>query len=485
MKVPLLKTITTPGGCYVYDTWTNDILKVDAEIHRLLEGGTGTQQAHAELAQTRKTGYFRSDHPEILCFTDAERAQARRDIPGRGPAHVILGITERCNFRCSYCAYSGAYQDQRTHSGRRMSPDVLQAALAWQFGHPEAEEASIGFYGGEPLLELDILQETVRLARSLADKPVKFHVTTNGSQFSPEACRFLVENDFRVTVSFDGPPEVHDRYRRTADGGPTFQLMWEGLARLRAVSSEYFAKRVGFNTLFAPPVRLDAIHRFTTEHPEIFGQGRMSFSFINAYPSNLPPELRYIPGDQKYEAQRVALFNTFRDLVLAGGAPAPSMPQAMFVTDFERLHNRPLETMPRQVKSLGQCTPGLAKCFVSTTGDLFMCERVSHARSIGSVFTGVDVEAVDRFLGDYNAFLAEKCAGCWAVRLCNKCFLDFHLGDGFSSERLETVCAGVKRRWELVLGGYCAIREVKPDAFGWLERPEGERQPLPPDTGDG
>jgi len=463
----LLKKIETAHGFYVYDTWTNEILEVDATVFAALPGGEATQappgdraRAEAEIAAARAAGYFSPQRPHIANFPLA-RFEAYRARLEAGPDHLIVAITERCNFRCRYCTYSGAYQDMRAHSDRRMSRETLFAAIDWLTGFAR-ESYGIGFYGGEPLMELPLIREAVAHIRARTDKPVAFRMTTNGALLTAKTCKFLIDNDFRVNVSIDGPQWVNDRHRRLKRGGGGFARTWAGLRRLREAAPDYFARRVTFSVVAAPPVALNEIHAFMEDNPEIFRDHLINVSAVSAHPSTLPDDLK--PDRAAFLREREALFKTFRDDLLAG--KTSSFAFRFFNDDFLDLHQRDMSRMGETTTSDGQCLPGSGKCMVDVDGNLHMCEKIGASRPIGHVSRGLDIEAILAFLGDYDAFLPAACSRCWMVRLCSKCCIHFREGDALSKERLSRYCRSQEERWSWALQRYIEMREADPDIFG-------------------
>ncbi len=105
-----------------------------------------------------------------------------------------------------------------------MSREVAQRAVEFLFEHSgPLEELVIVFFGGEPLLNFEIIRFVVDLATEKAKeagKRVSFALTTNGTVLTDEIVRFLDEKGFGVTVSMDGNQAVHDRYRRLPGGRP-------------------------------------------------------------------------------------------------------------------------------------------------------------------------------------------------------------------------------------------------------------------------
>lgn len=134
--------------------------------------------------------------------------------------------TEKCNFRCTYC-----YEDFEIG---RMNPRIRNAVkklISVRAG--ELSELAISWFGGEPLVALPVILEIAGHAHNLAQEhgfALTGGLTTNGYLLSPEALRSLVElNQDFFQITLDGWGDVHDRTRRRADGGPTFDRIWSNL----------------------------------------------------------------------------------------------------------------------------------------------------------------------------------------------------------------------------------------------------------------
>ncbi len=475
----LIKKIRTERGYYVYDTWTNEILEVDRSIFHLLPDSapvvalddppTPTEHGPAMQAieSARKDGYFRADLPVVSSFPESLMDRTIQALLEKGPDHLILNITERCNLRCRYCSFSGAYEDNRSHSSKVMSPEVIDAALRWYFGFRGRRELSLGFYGGEPLTDLSLLKYAVEVAKHLAPGSVKFRLTTNATMLTEEACRFLIQHDFRLNVSLDGPREVHDRYRVFPDGRGSFDAAWDGLMRLYRMDPGFFGSRVSFNVVAAAPIRLREIGSFMAENPDIFQDHSVTVSRVNPYPSCLSDDILAMETDPSYPRQKAELFGVFRDKMLTGRVFPEDFVLSFFKSDFMDVHQRVMSDMKETTPSNGQCVPGDPKCFVGTGGDLYMCERVGSSRPIGSVGKGFDTGAIVQIMRDYDAAFKERCAHCWAIRFCSKCFVTVRHGENFSENRIEAFCRATRNRWHWVLQHYCEIRESREDAFGW------------------
>jgi len=472
MKKLLIKKFRTDKRHYIYDTWTNEILAVDARFYESLsEEGICNSHAVAldirEAFDTARThGYFSPQFPQVANFTD--KPAFRKALTEEGPQHLVLNITERCNLRCRYCSFSGVYEDHRSHSNRIMSDEVLESALDFYSTFPGVTK-SIGFYGGEPLLELPFIRRATESARSRMPQ-ITFRLTTNATLLSDDVCRFLVDNDFRLTISIDGPREVHDRYRVTPDGQGSFHQAWDGILRLQRLDGDYFRRRVNFNVVAAFPLELPAIHAFMEACPDIFADHLISVASVNPHPSKLSVEVVGDKTDLLAQAQKLAMFQLFREHLIGSSSFVENFPVALFKNDFLDVHERSMERMPSPTMTNGHCLPGYSKCYVAIDGTLYACERIGENFPIGTVTDGLNIEAIMNLGEWYDEFTRQECSRCWAVRLCAKCFIHLYLHGDFSQERFHSFCSSAKNRWSWVLAHYCRIREEQPDAFAKLSQ---------------
>jgi uncharacterized protein len=464
----LWEIITTPRRQYVYDTCSNEILAVDDGILNALQDPvSGSAAARAEVSQWRERGFLRDVPVAILNFPDRQITDGLARLREQGPEHLIINLTDRCNLRCRYCSFSGRYLDNRTHGSLEMHPDTLERTLSWYFSFSPRDLPSIAFYGGEPLTSPSLLRQAVEQAMRLASGEVRFRLTTNGTLLNRELADFLICHDVRLTVSLDGPQPVHDRYRVFANGRGSFARLWKNLGDLRRRAPDYYRRCVRFNCVVASPARLLEIRDFYRSQPELLGGQRIALTRVNPYPSCLPDDLTGKKGDRRLLAERDALYQEFRQAVIEGGMNLDDFESQMYLDVFANLHQRSM-SMPRPpFASHGQCFPGRSKCFVDTSGGLHMCERVGLDRPIGHVDQGFFFDGIESFLREYNGFLSESCSRCWAVRLCQKCFLHFRSRDTLSRERLHAFCRAERKRLSWFITQYCEIREAKDDAFTW------------------
>lgn len=144
-------------------------------------------------------------------------------------------VTDDCNYRCSYCP--------QKREQKFISPEVAKKTA--DFIYPLlADRATIGFYGGEPLLCFDEIRETVSYfnRKNASQKEIGFLITTNGSLIDKKILEFLNQNRFSVILSFDG--YAHNISRKRGD----FELMVTNIEKMK----QYPHIGLEINSVFTP-----------------------------------------------------------------------------------------------------------------------------------------------------------------------------------------------------------------------------------------
>ena len=138
---------------------------------------------------------------------------------------MILLVTESCNFACTYCY--GAYGEKKGV----MTLDTAKHAvdLAFKLGIKD-----IVFFGGEPLLNFELIKEVTSYIESMHERDVKLRITTNGSLITEEIAQFFAVHNFEVSVSMDGDENSHNITRVLNGGGNTYQQVKRGIEILKS-----------------------------------------------------------------------------------------------------------------------------------------------------------------------------------------------------------------------------------------------------------
>ncbi|MCQ2964025.1 MAG: radical SAM protein [archaeon] len=153
-----------------------------------------------------------------------------------GFKQLIFSITEDCNFRCSYCIYSDEFLESRNHSLKYMDFDTAKKAINIYFKYFTEgkcynlfKNPSFSFYGGEPLLNFNLIKKIVSYIKSIYSGEIYFSITTNGSLLTKEISDYLMDNNFSILVSLDGDETEHNRKRKYKNGHNTFNDVFNNL----------------------------------------------------------------------------------------------------------------------------------------------------------------------------------------------------------------------------------------------------------------
>ncbi len=473
---------------YIYDPRSSIFAEVDENTYRfvynLWYGGkdetdpeTLTKVKRELEKLKRETGFLSVKKGEPY-FTEVAFPYSKEEIRDRlenNLSHIILEVTQDCNFRCRYCVYSGVYSDERTHRTVQMSDDTaLQALLFLKKRSATSRSIRIGFYGGEPLMNFRLIKFVVKRAEELfRDRKIKFTVTTNGSLLKGEIAKFFVRNNFFVFVSIDGPAEIHDRYRVFPDGRGTFKKVVENLKRLKEIHPDYFAKKVGYITVLAPPVKLAEVIEFfntwelKTEAPHFLTLvDPVGTDFYHKYMT---------PEDRKtYSTEFEKLARRDLDNLIYSGTPGKFSDFLIHFDDMTKFHNRKWGKIGSVLYISGFCIPGHDRLFITPDGGLYPCEKVHTHFKIGDLKNGFYYEKIYKTIEKILDIRREMgCLNCWLGRLCSMCFAKVIRNETVRKDLIEKECRKNRKKWEKILSHYVELYERNPAVFEKLKVSKG------------
>lgn len=137
----------------------------------------------------------------------------------------IIHLTERCNLNCKYC-----YEKKKNTD---ISFEDIKRLVDYEIGRKE-KYSTIVFYGGEPLLQKNIIKDTINYINSQKSKTEFYYgITTNGTLLDDDFIKYMKENNFiNIGYSIDGMKETQDLNRLTIDGKETFDIVEENAKKL-------------------------------------------------------------------------------------------------------------------------------------------------------------------------------------------------------------------------------------------------------------
>ncbi len=460
MERIVFQPIRTPEGYYIYDRSVNTIFAVSPDDYENLnqiqdeddvdDSPVVKRFRHMGLLGENRVTMIQHPYTEMLPHFCSSSLSS-----------MVLQVTQQCNLRCSYCAYSGAYHN-RTHNSAKMCRETAKKAI--DFFLERAKESTtihLGFYGGEPLLEFDLIQWCVEYIRNQVEgKGISFGLTTNGTLLTDEIIKFLFDNDFYVTISIDGPKEEHDACRVFPNGKGSFDLVMENIQRIKELYPGQ-TKKFSVSTVVSPKSDLNhVLDYFSTD--EILSDTQIMIASLT--PNGLKEEVNY--QESYYQVRRYE----YLKLLLSMLGKLDSKYVSQLVQHARRTNEQLYRALqrhtkiPERIHHGGPCIPSVKKLFVMTDGNLFPCEKISESvgcAQIGTLDEGFDLQKIEDLL-NIGSLTASECKNCWVLPNCKICAAQLEYVSGqkkFTKEDKLPACKQSKMNVMADLYELCVLHE--------------------------
>lgn len=355
-------------------------------------------------------------------------------IYDNGIKALCLHVAHDCNLMCEYCfASKGSYKVTKN----LMSTEIAYKAIDFLVNNSgKRKNVEIDFFGGEPLLNFDVVKKTVEYGRKIQSstgKEIHFTITTNGVLLDDEKINYINENMDNVVISLDGRKSVHDAIRYDTAKNGTYDRILKNALKLveQRKGKSYFIR--GTFTAKNLDFSKDVFHLADVGFGEIsvepvVGKGEK----FHIYKENLPVILA--------EYEKLAKDYIAR---LKEGRP------------FRFYHfNVNLYNGPCLYKRVTSCGAGTEYFAVTPEGDLYPCHQfVGQSEfKMGTINTGIENNTLKNRFGEADIFSKEECRNCWAKLYCSGgCHANSYYSNRDILKPDETVCEMQKKRIE------CAI----------------------------
>ncbi|GFZ33317.1 Cys-rich peptide radical SAM maturase CcpM [Clostridium zeae] len=465
---PFIHPIKTPYGSYIFDVNTNSVIKVKEEVFKAIKDGRTDvfdendvkNEIEVTIRNLKEEGLLSSKRPKKIVHPEDRFLEYSL---GHKVKKITLQVTQKCNFRCAYCVYSEtANGKQRTHSLKSMSFETAKKGIDFLLDHSrDLEEVNIGFYGGEPLLEFELIKKSVEYAEDLFEgKDLSFTITTNGSLLTDKIIDFLIEHDIHTMISLDGPKEIQDKNRIfAANGCGTFDVVERNLLKIREKYPEYF-KKLSFSMVLDPSNDFDCINSLFTDY-DLFKENNIMSTVIDDAYSN-----RKIHLEEDFISKRgYEVFKAYLHYFGELDKDAVSPIAMKEVDEVKQLKDKLSKgTVMSEVMSHGgPCIPGAQRLFINAEGNFYPCERVSElseVMGIGNIEDGFDIEK-SRNLLNVAKLTGDSCKNCWAISHCVMCAKQADNSKELSVELKKNSCSSVRNYVESLLRNYLMVSEVQ------------------------
>lgn len=448
---------TCSGSIHVVDDVAYDMIAMYKEkkpkeiVADILEKYAGSPEVTADeiqgclsdIAELEKSGQiFTSDDFRPMADTFKERS-------GNVIKALCLHVAHTCNLNCSYCfASQGKFQGDRG----LMPFEVGKRALDFLIEHSGSRRnLEVDFFGGEPLMNWDVVKKLVQYARSVeqkAGKNFRFTLTTNGMLIDDDVIDFSNREMSNVVLSLDGRKSVHNRFRVDYEGNGSFDTVVPKFQKLiKARKGRDYYMRGTFT--HANPDFLEDIETMLE-----LGFDRLSMEPVVCAaddPSALTDADKPIVMEQ-YEKLAERMLQRRKQ-----GKP---------FTFYHYMID--LEGGPCIYKRISGCGSGTEYMAVTPWGDLYPCHQFVRDEKfrLGNVFDGVSNSAVQSEFRNCNVYTRAECADCWAKLYCSGgCAANAYHASGSVNGIYSYGCDLFKKRMECAIMLKAAEAELEQETI--------------------
>jgi len=345
----------------------------------------------------------------------------KKDLSSKSISNIALLLTEDCNFRCEYCFIK--------KNPSKIDWETIIDTLDWLSDqNSKNERLSVNFFGGEPMLEYDLIKKTVLYADKEYKDDFKFSITTNGSLFNEEKLDFFEKHNISVLFSIDGPEHVHNIHRKTTDGSDSFhQVEW---------AMKEVVKR-GLGNVARPTYTPDTLpYLFETVKYLLEDVG-----FKTASPTPATDGFKQFSEEdyKEYDRQFDKIDKYFKDRVLRGESAGINYYQKCFRQELS------------DASMKAPCGAGKKYVAVNHAGDIFPCHRFVQwpEWKIGNVKSGITEKDLRSIFANFeNDKTDPKCAKCDNKFCGGGCFASNYSQTGSIYKTSDMACELSKRQWD-------------------------------------
>lgn len=470
----------TEKNHYFYDRGTGKVIQCEEWEQKFLEDilcGVTSQKAEDDIwrkgiSSTRlEIFYTELEKENLLMAPQYTRMSSitKEELKEStyGLSQLILELTEKCNLRCRYCIYNENYEQFRNFDYDDMSWDIAKKGLDYAYEH-SGTKISITFYGGEPLVNFNILKQSIEYSlKNFTDKKISFSFTTNLTLMTSEKAKFFASlEDVYILCSLDGPESIHDKYRIRVDGGGSFNKAIEGLKNLVDAFGERSKECIAINTVVCPPYCEEKYQKITNYFESLDWlpkESQINYVYVSSGTLELSKEeidnVKSIEDKFGYKLIQDWQFD------YRSKDEKKEMVEQFIKTNFKGIHERlitdkPIDFLPCN----GCCIPGKRRLYITIKGDFQICEKMGNSVRLGSLENGIDFENVlEKYFKEYEEISLPECSECWASALCSLCYVMSYDKNGINIRKKRSNCEGQRAATLDNLKKYHQLLEEQPD----------------------
>lgn len=345
---------------------------------------------------------------------------------------IVFEVTDACNLQCDYCIYSGMYEGFDKRSNTKLpfarAKRILDYLLdLWNRNKDftSFKPTFVGFYGGEPLLNMPLVKEIIGYIEEKAGDNRKFIYTmTSNALVLDKHMDYLAEKNIVLLISLDGDEEA-DSYRKTVTQESSFRRVFANIIRLKEKYPDYFERCVNFNSVLTNKTSLDGIYEFFMKH---FGKvpNIAQLNNSNVKESSKQRFCSMFQGKNESLLKSPDKKTLDTNLFLSSPGTGRLVNYIFHHSDnvYYTYNDLFVNKDKAKVVPTGTCIPFEKKLFVTVNGKILQCEKISHEYVLGSVTDKtltLDLQEIADKFNKWIADFANRCAHCYVNKMCPQC----------------------------------------------------------------
>lgn len=426
---------TSTNNNYIYNFEAERLFLVSPDFKNVIIGKSGLINPINANYYEKKMSYFKKYHllkeqiPKRR-FMAITPEMVERSIINTN--QITFEVTDKCNLACTYCGYRDLYNDYDERKG--VDLDVQKAisildkmCLLWNSSRNSSihKMVDIGFYGGEPTLNMNFVERVIRHVRSLknTNRRFSFSMTTNAVLLN-KYIDFLCENEVYLLISLDGD-KYGNIYRKDKHNNPVFDTIIHNVDMLKETYPDYFNKCVRFNVVLHDKNPLENIYTFFKEK---YGKAPRVSTLSSTGRNEDKNEIfqsmhRNIDSELKNNKLKKMITKWF-------GIEAPGYLDFIYFTylsmgsvyyDYNELicNRKYTSYIPT-----GTCLPFSKKIFLTVNSKILPCERISQSFVLGHINENLDYNQIALTYNTLFDKARKKCNLCYRYNSCSICLLE-------------------------------------------------------------
>ena len=384
---------------------------------------------------------------------------------------ILFEVTDRCNLKCTYCTQGEMYEESDNKVGKNINIHSAIKLLKYIFNlipYNKKNKLGIGFYGGEPLLNIKFIKQIVEIVPQLnVEKQIDItYLMTTNATLIHKHIDFLVENKFRLLISLDGNEENHS-YRVFGNNNKnSHRTVIKNIDKIKREYPEYFESNINFNAVLHNRNSVKEIYEFIyTRYNKIPRIAELNMLNIKPDERGILEKMFYSKQKSETEYSKESANQIPHNELLIYNELINFLKYLSVnyyisnVTNF--LHNE------EKYLPTGTCLPFSRKTFLTNRNKLLACERIGNNYTLGIINQDVeiDIKGIAQQYNFYYECLKKVCQYCFLHRFCSVCMFQIENFDKLITEKFVCDNFHDQKKFQAKLYRIFSFLEKNPNDF--------------------